>query len=211
MHKFFILIHLLHSSTCFEHCCARNKIKNLCIKLVKKDYHYIRMQVNKTLKNSYTIQWSLLGRSAVLVPNASGMFRRLSATHIRDWCALQQVTSHSSADRQYCSLSSRSWRLWAIFKVRNLIILSCLVTKGQVHHQSTVLVAVTRCNTWGTECETLRFFDVFLLIIFCHPKVCAAPLLNTPSLWNFCVLPFAWETNFHNHAKWQVEFCPCVL
>jgi len=115
MNKFFILIRLLHSSTCFEHncahlqedncintesgivtlfgglfstqvmrglcteqspkesddtrCCTNTivllkmsiivskhvdehnkciKIKNLFIKLVKKDYYYIRMQVNKT-------------------------------------------------------------------------------------------------------------------------------------------------------------------
>jgi len=30
MHKFFILIHLLHSSTCFEHCCAHLQEDN-CI------------------------------------------------------------------------------------------------------------------------------------------------------------------------------------
>ena len=76
MHKFFILIHLLHSSICFEHYCAHIqkdncintasgivtlfgwlfstqciKIKNLCIKLVKKkDYHYIRMHGQQNVK-----------------------------------------------------------------------------------------------------------------------------------------------------------------
>ena len=80
-----------------------------------------------------------------------------------------------------------------------------------VRHQSTVILAVTRCNTWGTECEALQFFDVFLLIIFCHPKLFAAPILNTHSQWHFCVLPFAWETKFHNHTKWQVECYLCVL
>ena len=56
MHKYFILIHLLYSSTCFEHYCSHLqeecdkciKIKNLCIELVKKTIIILGCTVNKT-------------------------------------------------------------------------------------------------------------------------------------------------------------------
>ena len=67
MHKFFILIHLLYFSTCFEHYYAHLqegnciitasaivslvnkciKIKNLCIKLLKKAIFILGCTVNK--------------------------------------------------------------------------------------------------------------------------------------------------------------------